>query len=155
LKTLVKAENYFVGIMIILATLLLFANIILRYFFNANTTWAEEFVRYAMIWITFIGMAICFKKGIHFSVDILIKSLPDKGSRLLQIIINIISIIFMLLLIYYGMEITIFNFHSGQITPSLEIGIFWVYLAIPVGAALSLLHLILNTIEITKHGHNE
>src|SRR5699024_8655374 len=106
-------------------------------------------------WITFIGMAICFKKGIHFSVDILIKSLPDKGSRLLQIIINIISIIFMLLLIYYGMEITIFNFHSGQITPSLEIVIFLVYLAIPVSAALSLLHLILNSIEISKYGHNE
>ena len=154
MKTLVKAENYFVGIMIILATLLLFTNIILRYFFNANTTWAEEFVRYSMIWITFIGMAICFKKGIHFSVDILIKSLPDKGSRLLQIIINIISIIFMLMLIYYGMEITIFNFHSGQITPSLEISISWVYLAIPVGAALSLLHLILNTIEITKKEQN-
>lgn len=108
-----------------------------------------------MIWITFIGMAICFKKGIHFSVDILIKSLPDKGSRLLQIIINIISIVFMLLLIYYGMEITIFNYNSGQITPSLEIGIFWVYLAIPVGAALSLLHLILNTIEITKREQSE
>lgn len=154
MKTLVKAENYFVGIMIILATLLLFTNIILRYFFNANTTWAEEFVRYSMIWITFIGMAICFKKGIHFSVDVLIKSLPDKGSRLLQIIINIISIIFMLMLIYYGMEITIFNFHSGQITPSLEISISWVYLAIPVGAALSLLHLILNTIEITKKEQN-
>lgn len=150
-----KIEDYFVGSMIILATVLLFTNIILRYFFNANTTWAEEFVRYSMIWITFLGMAICFRKGIHFSVDILLKSISYKSSKILQIIINIISIIFILLIIYYGIEITVFNFNSGQITPSLEIGIFWVYLAIPVGASLSLLHIIMNTILIFKNEQSE
>lgn len=155
MKKLTKVEDYFVGTMIIAATILLFTNIILRYFFNANTTWAEEFVRYSMIWITFIGMAICFRKGIHFSVDILLKSLPYKGSRILQIIINTISIIFILLIIYYGMKITVFNFNSGQITPSLEIGIFWVYLAIPVGAGLSLIHIISNTILIVKNEQSE
>lgn len=155
MKKLTKVEDYFVGSMIILATVLLFTNIILRYFFNANTTWAEEFVRYSMIWITFIGMAICFRKGIHFSVDILLKSLPFKSSKILQIIINIISIIFILLIIYYGIEITLFNFNSGQITPSLEIGIFWIYLAIPVGASFSLLHIITNTILIFKNEQSE
>ncbi|MEY8560796.1 TRAP transporter small permease [Jeotgalicoccus halotolerans] len=151
MKKLVKIEDYFVGIMIIIATCLLFTNIILRYFFNANTTWAEEFVRYSMIWITFIGMAICFRKGIHFSVDFLLNSLTGKGNRTLQIIINLISIFFISLLIFYGAEITLFNINSGQITPSLEIDIFWIYLAIPVGAGLSLIHIITNTILLFKN----
>ena len=130
MKKLRIIENYFVGVVIIAATLLLFTNIILRYFFNANTTWAEEFVRYSMIWITFIGMSICFRKGIHFGVDILIKSVSERKEKWLQFTINIISMIFIILIVYFGLEITIFNYKSGQITPSLGIEIFWIYLAI-------------------------
>lgn len=150
MKKLRIIENYFVGVVIIAATLLLFTNIILRYFFNANTTWAEEFVRYSMIWITFIGMSICFRKGIHFGVDILIKSVSERKEKWLQFTINIISMIFIILIVYFGLEITIFNYKSGQITPSLGIEIFWIYLAIPVGGIISLVHLVINTIQTIK-----
>ena len=150
MKKIRIVENYFVGVAIVAASLLLFINIILRYFFNANTTWAEEFVRYSMIWITFIGMSICFRRGIHFGVDILIKSVSGEKAKWLQVVINLISMFFVSLIIYFGLEITFFNFESGQITPSLGIEIFWVYLAIPVGGTLSLIHLIIYTIEIIK-----
>ena len=152
MKALNKLEEWFVGLAMIAATLILFINIILRYFFNENQSWADEFVRYSIIWIVFIGAAICFRQGIHFGVDLLIKSLPEKYRPHLQIYINIVSIIFVILLIYFGFKLVIFSIQTGQTTPSLQISTYWVYLSIPVGATLSLLYLIMDTFKLLKTG---
>lgn len=151
MKVLNKIEDIFVGSALLMATLLLFINIILRYFFSANTTWAEEFIRYAMIWIAFIGASICFRKGIHVGVDLLINSLGLNGRRILQIYINLLSILFMALLVKFGLDLVIFSFNTGQITPSLKINMYWVYLAIPTGAILSILHLGIDTVNLFKN----
>lgn len=153
MKILEKIENHFVGIAIIVATTVLFVNIILRYFFNANTTWADEFVRYSMIWIAFIGAAICFRHRIHFGVDLLISSLPERWKMRVQIYINIVCMLFMGLLFYFGSKLVIFSIQTGQITPSLQIGTYLVYMAIPVGAGLSVFHLIVGTINIFNQNH--
>lgn len=146
-----KTEDVFVGFTLLVATLLLFVNIVLRYFFDANTTWAEEFIRYAMIWIAFIGSSICFRKGIHVGVDLLMNSLGIKGKRVLSIYINILAITFMAFLVKFGFDLVLFSINSGQITPSLKIKTFWIYLAIPVGALLSILHIVLNTVQLIRN----
>lgn len=150
MKVLKKVEDFFVGISIIAATLLLFVNIVLRFFFDANTSWAEEFIRYAMIWITFIGASICFRKGIHVGVDLLINSLPEKGKRILQIYINVLAGIFMVFLIKYGFDLVSFSVSTGQISPSLQVKTFWIYLAIPLGAILSMVHLTVQTYNLIR-----
>ncbi|MTD30710.1 TRAP transporter small permease [Planomicrobium sp. YIM 101495] len=145
MNILKKTEDIFVGSAILAATLVLFINIILRYFFSANTSWAEEFIRYAMIWIAFIGSAICFRRGIHVGVDLLINYFSGKGKVILQTIINVVSILFMALLVKYGIDLVLFSMNTGQITPSLEIKTFWIYLAIPLGAVLSIFHIVHRT----------
>lgn len=148
MKILNKLEEIFVGMAMIAATLVLFINIILRYFFNENQSWADEFVRYSIIWIAFIGAAICFRQGIHFGVDLLIKSLPKKYKTHLQVYINVVCILFVILLIYFGFKLVFFSMQTGQMTPSLQIATYWVYLSIPVGATLSLLYLVIDTFKL-------
>ena len=150
MQILRKTEDIFVGLTLLVATLLLFVNIVLRYFFAANTTWAEEFIRYAMIWIAFIGSSICFRRGIHVGVDLLMNSLGVKGKRVLTIYINILAVLFMGFLVKFGFDLVMFSINTGQITPSLKIKTFWIYLAIPVGAVLSILHIVVNTIQLLK-----
>lgn len=140
-----KTEDIFVGTAILAATIVLFVNIILRYFFSANTSWAEEFIRYAMIWIAFIGSSICFRRGIHVGIDLLMNYFSGKGRIALQIYINLISIVFMAFLIKFGIDLVLFSVDTGQITPSLRIKTFWIYLAIPLGALLSLIHILHGT----------
>lgn len=155
MQILKKAEDAFVGITILVATGLLFVNIILRYFFAANTTWAEEFIRYAMIWIAFIGSSICFRRGIHVGVDLLLNSLKGKGKRLLHVYINLLAIVFMGFLVKFGVDLVMFSMSTGQITPSLKIKLYWIYLAIPIGAALSIFHIAVNTVQIIRNQNIE
>lgn len=145
MKAILKVENIFIGLLMLSATIILFVNIILRYFFDANTTWAEEFIRYAFIYITFIGGAVCFSHGIHFGVDLFINLFNEKKQKFVQLYINMASIVFMALVTWLGIELVIFSINSGQVTPSLGIELYWIYLAIPIGSLLSILHLIMNT----------
>lgn len=151
MKILKTTEEAFIGITLLAVTFVLFINIILRYFFSANTTWAEEFIRYAIIWITFIGSSICFRKGIHVGVDLLMESLPKKGKLILQIIVNVLAMVFMVFLVIYGVKLVLFSISTGQISAALEVKTFWIYLAIPVGSLLSLLHLGVNSYHILRN----
>lgn len=152
MKILAKFENTFLAVAIIASTSVLFINIILRYFFDANTTWADEFVRYSMIWIAFVGMAVCFRHDIHFGVDLFINSVSKYKQKYIKLYINFACMVFVILLLYFGFKLVMFSYQTGQITPSLQIETFWVYLSIPVGALLSLIHLLVNTVKLfTEH----
>ncbi|MGY4688593.1 TRAP transporter small permease [Salibacterium sp. K-3] len=143
-----KAEEIIIGLLIITATAILFFNVVLRYGFAANTSWANELIRYMMIWITFIGMAICFRRGLHVGIDFILDYLSKRVTRIVQLVVNVLSILFLVFLGYFGMELVLFSMNTGQITPSLEIAIYWIYLIIPIGCLLSIVHIITLSIQL-------
>lgn len=156
MKLIKKIEENVIGTAMLVALVILFINVVLRYFFNANTTWAEEFIRYAMIWITFIGASVCFRRGMHVGIDFLLTLTSKSVTKIIQFVVTILCIVFMGFLMVYGLKLVEFSVQSGQITPALRIPIFWVYLAIPVGSFLSFIHLVViafNTIK-TKEDNN-
>ncbi|WP_249777615.1 TRAP transporter small permease [Paenalkalicoccus suaedae] len=152
MKTLARIEEAFIAITLLVVTTVLFVNIVLRYGFSANRSWAEELIRYGMIWIAFVGGAVCFRRGAHVGVDFILSFVKGRGQLLIGILVNVASIIFMGFLFKYGMDLIIFTQGTGQITPSLQIPLFYIYLAIPVGAALSIIHLTIMTVQMMRTG---
>ena len=73
LKILNKIEDVFCAVSLLLTTLILFVNVVLRYVFSASTSWAEEMIRYLMIWITFIGGSVCVRHSAHIRMDFLLR----------------------------------------------------------------------------------
>lgn len=155
METFKKIEEGFVGVTMILVLVLLTVNIILRFFFSAGISWSEEFIRYAIIYITFIGGAICFRRGVHVGIDVFMEYLSKRGQKVLQIILNVLAIIFMVLLIKYGTDLVLFSKGTGQLAPALQIKMYWAYLAIPIGSLLSLIHLMIQTYGMVKKFSND
>ena len=79
-KVLTHVEHAITGSLFIASLLVLGWNIILRKVFHNASTWAEEAIRYAIIWVTFVGSSQCAKSGKHVGIDILVEALP-KGMR--------------------------------------------------------------------------
>ncbi|SFM26030.1 TRAP transporter small permease [Salibacterium qingdaonense] len=150
LRFFYKAEEAVIALLIIIATAVLFFNVVMRFGFDTNASWANELIRYAMIWITFIGMAICFRKGVHVGIDFILHYLSKRATKALQFIVHVLSILFLIFLGYFGMELVLFSMNTGQITPSLEIAIYWVYLIIPIGCLLSIFHLVTLSIQLLR-----
>ena len=138
-----KIEEFFCGTALILTTLIIFLNVVLRYVFKSSTSWAEEAVKYLMIWITFIGGSICFRKGMHVSIDFFMTYLSKSRRRIVSLVILSISLVFVLIMVFYGVKVVLFNYSTGQVSPALRLPMWIPYFAIPLGFTLMSIQLII------------
>lgn len=127
----------FIGI-----TIMLTINVILRYFFQTSFFWAEEVTNYMVVWITFLGSAMCIRYGMHVSVDMVLQYGSARLKQYITLMVTIISILFTALLTGVGVILVRDFVASGQVTLALRIPMFVPYLAIPVGAFLMTLEYI-------------
>lgn len=131
-----RSEEVLIGTLILSASVILFANVIARYFFNLGLPWAEELVRYQIVWMVFLGASVAARQGIHIGVDILMKISPAPVARLIDLTIHAIAVVFCGFLVFYGAELIAQTRAFGQISPAMQVPMWLVQLAIPVGSAL-------------------
>lgn len=153
LKRLEKIEEFFCGASFLFAALLLFINVVLRYVFRTGLGWAEEVIRYTIIWMSLIGMSVCIRKDEHSTVDFILTYVGDRGKKFFKIFSYFVCLVFCVFLFYYGVKSVRWLSQTGQITPALQIPMFVPYLSMPVGAFLTsirLLEMILNQFSLKK-----
>lgn len=131
-----RAEEIIIGTLIFLASLILFSNVVARYLFNAGFPWAEEVVRYQIVWMVFLGASVAAREGIHIGVDILAKFSPPSVAKLIRLLVNLISVVFALMLVFFGADLISQTRMFGQVSPALQVPMWLVQLAIPVGGGL-------------------
>jgi len=139
LEKLNKIEEIFISIVLLSATLLLFINVIARYFFAFSFKWAEELTRYMIIWITFIGSSVCVRKQKHVGIDALLTKCPLNIRWVLKLIILVIGILFSCILTIYGWKLTGSVMASGQLSPAMMLPMYLAYAAIPLGGGLMII----------------
>lgn len=120
---------------------LVFANVVARYLFDFSVIWVEELTQVQMIWVAYLGAGLALREGRHVAVDTLQDLLPVALRRLLRQLISIALALFLLVLFVLGLQIVAFTW--TQETPVLGISAGVPYLAVPLGAAALLLHLLL------------
>ncbi len=130
-------EELVAGSFLILMSLATFVNVILRYFFNSPIEWAEEFSRYAFIWLVFIGAALATKHKKHIVIDTVLVVMPRRIQSLMSFLADLVSLALMLTLVYFGWVLMTY---ATQPTATMKIPQYWVYLAVPLSAALIVLH---------------
>ncbi|KUO67884.1 MAG: hypothetical protein APF77_12220 [Clostridia bacterium BRH_c25] len=113
------------------------AQIICRVFFSA-LSWSEEVARYLLVWSTFIGAGCVYKKGGHISVLVAQELLPSKLRKPLQILVHVLCGAFFMLAVYYGFKYT--GKQGTQLSAALRIPMSLMYMAIPVGSGVMLVH---------------
>jgi TRAP-type C4-dicarboxylate transport system permease small subunit len=93
-----------------------------------------------MIWLTFLGSGLVLRYGGHVGIDTLQEALP-RHAPVIRAVIFVILLAFFALMVGVGFRYAAFAWN--QTTPVLQIPIGAVYLAMPVGFALMIAHLLL------------
>jgi TRAP-type C4-dicarboxylate transport system permease small subunit len=119
---------------------LVFANVVGRYLFGLSFAWAEEVARYLMIWCALLAGGLALREGAHIAVEQLPDALPRRAAMALRGFVALLVAAFLALLVWLGLEYA--DFARMQRTPVLRLSMGLVYLAVPVGCALCLLHLL-------------
>ena len=141
MKTVVALEKVFLGAALALATVIIMISVIGRRLGSAPQ-WSEEGVRYLMIWITFIGSGLCFRRGNHYGIDVIRRVPGVTFQKFVSLFIILVNGVFGFCLLYYGYRFTAFTMMSKQMTAALRWPIWIVYISVPIGGALVILHLI-------------
>ncbi|HYF84179.1 MAG TPA: TRAP transporter small permease [Clostridia bacterium] len=113
--------------------------IICRVFFSA-LSWSEEITRYLLVWSTFIGAGCVYKKGGHISVTVIQDLLPKKLRKAAQVLVHLLCGAFFVIAVYYGFKYM--GRQGTQLSAALRIPMRYMYMAIPVGSGVMLLHAI-------------
>ncbi|HSP24244.1 MAG TPA: TRAP transporter small permease [Saliniramus sp.] len=124
---------------------LLFANVLLRYVFKSPFAWMEEGVVAVFVWLVFIGVSAAFRSHQHLRIDVLVRFLPRAASLVVGAIAVTITFVILGFLVKLGYDYA--NFVSRNRTPVLGISAAWVYVGLPLGMALSLVHLVRQVID--------
>ena len=119
-------------------TLVVTLQVVCRYLLGASLTWSEEFARYSLVWITFLGGSIALKKRAHMGLQALADALPPKVQNLVETLTLIGILGFLSIGALKGLHLALFN--MSQYSPAMGIPIGIVYLAIPAGSVLMLVH---------------
>ncbi len=105
------------------------------------------------------GAAYGVRTGIHVGVDILAERLTGTKRRAITTIAMSGGVIFTAILTWIGTDFVIHVRHGGQTSPDLEMQMWIIYLAVPLGSALmcfrfvQALYKFLTTGEIAHHDH--
>lgn len=120
---------------------LVFANVVARYLLDFSIIWVEELTRYMMVWVGFLGSGLVLRLGAHVAVDVLQDVLPAPAARVLRAAIVLLLGVTFAAMLWLGVRYAAFAW--DQRTAVLDWSTGAVYLAIPIGAALMLVHLAL------------
>jgi TRAP-type C4-dicarboxylate transport system permease small subunit len=122
--------------------------VIARYGLNNPLTWPEEVVKVGLVWIVFLGSyaAIVQKKEIKF--DVLVHKFSPKTRLILGVIGEVLTVIFLLVVIYQGCLFTL-NFAPYKM-PMTGLSRAVVYIVFPFGGFLMCVHSLLSLVEKTS-----
>lgn len=134
--------NRFAEISLCCLGLMMTAVVILQVFFryglNHSLFWSEELARYLLVWLTFLGTSVAYRRTAHPSVNLLQSRLSPAWKKQSRIVVHCLSLIFFLIMIWYGLEFAYFV--RAQTTPSLSLPKWLVFAIIPVSGTILVLH---------------
>jgi TRAP-type C4-dicarboxylate transport system permease small subunit len=140
-RILVRANAFVAGAILGVMAVLVFANVVSRYLFDYSFSWVEEATRYMMIWLAYLTAGLALRHRRHVSVELLQDALPRPGVLAVRAMVALTILGFFGVVAYYGFRYA--EFAMIQSTPVLGLSLGLVYLAIPLGAVLMIVHLLL------------
>ncbi|MBF0226471.1 MAG: TRAP transporter small permease [Desulfobacterales bacterium] len=130
-KCLTFFEEWTLFLTVMAALISLFINVVLRYGFNYSLAWSEELVRLVIIYTTLIGCCSAIKNRSMIKIDALVQAIP-KLKLPLNLFSNFITIIFSVMMIYYGWQIAAQQLATNQKTIILRIPLVYLYAIVPL-----------------------
>jgi C4-dicarboxylate transporter DctQ subunit len=143
---LVAVLRYSAGIFLIIMTGLYGFNVLARTFvpqLAGSLVWIDTAARYLMIWVVFLGVGAALASGQHVLVNLLWRRFGASTTHLLFKLIDLTGFLFSALMLVFSVQLTIFIAGTGQISPTLELPTYILYVAPVIGfASLAMIFLL-------------
>ena len=135
-----RFEELVGGVAFVGMTAIVFVNVVSRYVFNDPIPGADELATLCFTWAVFVGAAAGVRQRLHIGIEFIVNWFPPRGRAALGLLVVLLMAVFAAILGVYGTKLMLTGYLKR--TPVLQWPYTWIYLAIPVGAALMLVRLL-------------
>jgi len=142
-----KVEAVMLAMGVILMAVNTCTNVIARYVLGEGMFWSGEVNRILIILITFAGIGYAARHGRHIRMSAIYDSIPTKGRKVLMIFIALFTSIIMFFLCYHSVGYIETLYSRGRILPALGFEIWWIYIWVPIGFAITGIQYLLTAIK--------
>ncbi len=147
-KFFLNFEIVFSSAFLIVTTVLVMLNVILRYFFNMGLYWSEEVATGCFVWSVFLGAAAGYKIKMHVGVDMLVNMCPPTTKKIITIIVDCILLLINGYITYIAVIYLSLSYKKP--TPVLNISTAYISASILVSFALMTVYSIVFLIKDCK-----
>jgi C4-dicarboxylate transporter, DctQ subunit len=98
--------------------------------------WIEEACLFALAWVVFLGLGLALERGRHIAMTSLLERIAPGLRRPLKLVIDLTGLVFSFYVAKLALDITLFVMRSGQLSPTLDVSMAWLYASMPVGFVL-------------------
>ena len=137
-----KCVDWLSVILFLLIFILALGQIFMRYVLNRPLVWSEELIRYAFVWICYLGWVLGTRNRNHIQITIIINMFPKIVQKLIDTFNSLILLVFSAYMIVYGIQMTKASTTLPAITSPIKISL--VYAIVPVVNTLIIVYELLH-----------
>lgn len=126
-------EEIFLTILLIVLTVLIMVNVILRYVLGSGLAWSEAICRYCLVYSTFFTIAHWIRRSNGISVDFIVQIVPKQAATILHSIVLVLQFIFFCMLFMASVRVLKATYASGTVDGSLGFNMAYIYFACVIG----------------------
>lgn len=147
---LAKITIFIVITLAAIMVLTVLVGVFFRYVLRNSLGWTEELARYLMIWMALLSISIGIKDKEHVGIQLLVRNIPIKYAKVVNLMVNGVVLFFLIILSYRGLTVALRG--SSQLSLGLGISMLWPLLSIPVAGLLAIIQQIIQIINIFRPG---
>lgn len=148
IRRLTRLVEWMLVALSILIFVVVFLQVLFRYLLRQPLFWSEELPRYLLIWMCFLAAALAQKHDAHINITLCLAPLSTRARQVLKILTDAVILAFFWVLIYSGGLVTSITAHHRSTALQLPMGL--VYAALPVGAILMSLYLVIQIADSVR-----
>lgn len=127
---------------LVIMSIVMGIQVIMRYVFNASLSWSEEISRYIFVWSAFISISYCIKNNISVVIDQFTEKLSANAKKNITIFANVVLLLFVSYMFIYSIEVVKNTYMSNQKSAALGIPIYLIHSSAILGFGLSIIRVI-------------
>ena len=104
---------------------LVFGNVVLRYFFNTGWLISEEISRWMFVWMVFMGAVVVMRERGHMGTDMVIVRLPAWAQRLCLVVVQLVMLYITWLMFTGSWSQVVVNRETEAPVSGLSVSIFY------------------------------
>ena len=116
--------------------------VIRREVFAYSSIWGEEIVRYAFIYLAWVGAAAAVRERGHIRIDVLYNFVGPRVKAVLYIFGDLVMLFMAVLAVWWSFETVAVSWKFGSVSHGLRVSMVWFLMAVPIGFSLMVFRLL-------------